>query len=215
MRIVLIGLISILLISCSQRVIDVPIVTEKTTKTILALGDSLTIWLWLPESESYPSLLQVRLDSLGYTYRIENAGISWDTTAGLLSRLDWVLEWDAPSLIILCIGANDAFQGKSVTDIETNIRTIIEKIQNKKIPILFAGMIAPYNLGTEYRSEYDALFPKLAKEYKLPFVPFLLEWVAMQTNLNQADRIHPNREWYTIVVENLITILEKEKLIMK
>ena len=215
MRIVLIGLISILLISCSQRVIDVPIVTEKTTKNILALGDSLTIWLWLPESESYPSQLQVRLDSLGYTYRIENAGISWDTTAGLLSRIDWVLEWDAPSLIILCIGANDAFQGKSVTDIETNIRAIIEKIQNKKIPILFAGMIAPYNLGTAYRSEYDALFPKLAKEYKLPFVPFLLEWVAMQTNPNQADRIHPNREWYAIMVENLIIILEKERLIVR
>lgn len=215
MRIVLIGLISILLISCSQRVIDVSIVTEKTTKTILALGDSLTIWLWLPESENYPSQLQGRLDTLWYHYRVENAGISWDTTAGLLSRMDWVLEWDSPDLIILCIGANDAFQGKSVTDIEINIRAIIEKIQNQKIPILFAGMVAPYNLWKDYRAEYDSLFPRLAKEYDMIYIPFLLEGVALQSNLNQADRIHPNKAGYTFIASNLIRVLEKEKLITK
>lgn len=215
MKYIFLILLPILLISCSQGVVDIPVVTDKTEKVILALGDSLTIWLWLPEWESYPSQLQSRLGFLGYIYRVENAGISGDTTAGLLSRLDWVLEWDSPSLIILCIGANDAFQGKSVADIETNIRAIIEKIQNKKIPILFAGMVAPYNLGAQYRRQYDSLFPRLAKEYGLPFFPFFLEWVALKWTLNQDDRIHPNKAGYTIIVTNLIQILERENLIKK
>ncbi len=208
--------ISLLILSaCGSDAPSAIVEIPKTEKVILALGDSLTIWLWLPESESYPSQLQNQLSTRGYNYVVQNAGISWDTTAGLLARMDWVLEWDSPDLIILCIGANDAFQWKSVADIETNTRAIIEKIQNKKIPILFAGMIAPYNLGTEYRAEYDALFPKLAKEYKLPFFPFLLEWVALKSNLNQADRIHPNKAGYTIIVTNILRILENEKLIHK
>ncbi len=206
---------SICISSCTIQE-PIPVVSApKNTPTILAIGDSLTIGYGLPESESYPSQLQNQLNVLGYNYIVQNAGISGDTTASLLSRIDWILEWENPSLIILCIGANDAFQWKSVADIETNIRTIIEKIQNKKIPILFAGMVAPYNLWKDYRAEYDSLFPRLAKEYNLPSMPFLLEWVALKSNLNQGDRIHPNKAGYTIVVANLLKILEKENLITK
>ncbi len=206
---------SMLLSACTvqEPMTVVPLPTR--TSTILALGDSLTIGYGLPEPESYPSQLQDQLSTRGYNYRVENAWISWDTSAGLLSRLDWVLEGDSPSLIILCIWGNDAFQGKSVADIEINIRTIIEKIKSKKIPMLLAGMVAPYNLWMDYRREYDSLFPKLAKEYALPFMPFLLEWVALKSDLNQADRIHPNTAGYTIVVRNLIQVLEREKLINK
>lgn len=97
--------------------------------------------------DNYPTQLQAKLQSAGYNYTLQNAGVSGDTTAGLLSRLDWVLDMEtSPSLVILCIGANDAFQGKAVTDIEANLRAIIEKIQAKNIPILFAGMKAPLNL---------------------------------------------------------------------
>jgi acyl-CoA thioesterase I len=148
-------------------------------------------------------------------YKLINAGISWDTTAGLLSRLDWALEWDTPSLVILCIGANDAFQGKDTTEIEKNLRQIIEKIQAKEIPILLAGMRAPLNLGIEYSKKYESLFPKLAKEYKLVFMPFFLEWVALKAQYNQDDRIHPNKAGYTIVVDNLMEILEGEGMVGK
>lgn len=187
--------------------------TEKTEKTILALGDSLTAWLWLSIENSYPSQLEAKLREKGYNYKLINAGISWDTTAGLLSRLDWALEWDVPSLVILCIGANDAFQGKSVEDIEKNLRQIIEKIQAKNTPILFAGMRAPLNLGGEYGKQYEAIFPKLAKEYNLVYMDFFLQWVALKAQYNQDDRIHPNKDWYAIVVENLMEILEGEEMV--
>jgi len=150
---------------------------------------------------------------------VQNAGISGDTSAGLLSRMDWLLASSDPSantsefsFAILCIGGNDAFQGKSPEDIEKNIRAIIEKLQAKKIPILFAGMKAPLNLGGEYGKQYEAIFPRLAKEYDLVYMDFFLEGVALKANLNQDDRIHPTREGYAIIVENLMKILESDFL---
>lgn len=137
--------------------------------------------------------------------------------------MDWILDSTNTSpastseyaLATLCIGGNDAFQGKSPEDIEKNIRAIIEKLQAKKIPILFAGMKAPLNLGGEYGKQYEAIFPRLAKEYKLIYMDFFLRGVALKANLNQDDRIHPTREGYAIVVENLMEILEEEELITK
>lgn len=216
MQVLIISLISLsLLVSCASqdRVNISP--SLQPTKTILAVGDSLTAGYGLPVSDSYPSQLETRLREMGYRYSVQNAGVSGDTSAGLLSRMDWLLEWDAPALAILCIGGNDAFQWKETRDIEKNIRSIIEKIKAKKIPILLAGMQAPRNLGNEYGKQYEAIFPRLATEYDLVLMPFLLEWVALQSALNQADRIHPNREGYTIVVDNLMKILEDEKLIVK
>ena len=217
MKIILIIFTSLFLLAgCGTPTQD--IMTSNTSasgRTILALGDSLTAWYWLPESDSYPSQLEAKLKTEWYSYRLINAGISWDTTAGLLSRLDWVLEGDPPSLVILCIGANDAFQGKDTTEIESNLRAIIEKIRSKKIPILFAGMKAPLNLWWEYGDKYEAIFPRLAKEYDLPFMSFFLQWVALKASLNQDDRIHPTKEGYAIVVDHLMEILEAEKLIRK
>ena len=216
MQILIISLISLsLLVSCASqdRVNISP--SLQPTKTILAVGDSLTAGYGLPVSDSYPSQLETRLREMGYRYSVQNAGVSGDTTAGLLTRMDWLLEWGTPALAILCIGGNDAFQWKETRDIEKNIRSIIEKIKAKKIPILLAGMQAPRNLGNEYGKQYEAIFPRLAAEYDLVLMPFLLEWVALQSALNQADRIHPNREGYTIVVDNLMEILEDEKLIVK
>ncbi len=217
MKTVLIFFISILLFASCTSSPPETISTDspKSEKTILALGDSLTAGYGLPQSDSYPSQLESRLWLSGYNYTVQNAWVSWDTSAGLLSRMDWLLEWDAPTLAILCIGANDSFQGKSPTDIENNIKAIIEKLQAKNIPILFAGMKAPLNLGGAYGREYEAIFPKLAEEYNLEYMDFFLEWVALNANLNQDDRIHPTKEWYTIVVENLMEILEDKDLITK
>ncbi len=227
MKIITIILIfcSLLLTSCGTTQV-VPKVTPLATNSwiILALGDSLTAGYGLPESENYPTQLSSVLQRDGYYYSVQNAGVSGDTTAGLLSRLDWILEGDTTSektstgsfaLAILCIGANDAFQGKSVADIEKNLRAIIEKIRAKNIPLLLAGMRAPFNLGIEYRDQYDTVFEKLAKEYKISYMPFFLAWVALDPKLNQEDLIHPTKEGYTIIVGNIEKILKAEKLIQK
>jgi len=213
-----------LLVSCGTTSTPVPPQSENTQKTILALGDSLTAWYGLPVTDSYPSQLEARLREKGYNYTLQNAWVSGDTSAGLLSRLDWALEGTSPpdkggqggfALAILCIGANDAFQWKDPTEIESNIRAIIEKLQAKNISILFAGMKAPLNLWGEYGKRYEAIFPKLAEEYDLVYMNFFLEWVALKAQYNQDDRIHPTREWYAIVVENLMEILEGEELIVR
>lgn len=149
MKHILIILLSLFgLFSCSSDTPSTPAPNLTIEKPIiLALGDSLTAGYGLAETDAYPAQLERKLTEQGYSYQVHNAGISGDTTAGLLSRLDWTLEGSTPALVILCIGANDAFQGKSPEEIESNLRAIIEKLQAKKIPILFAGMRAPLNLG--------------------------------------------------------------------
>ena len=213
---ILLSIISLfLLFSCSSKqVSNIPMDTNSWW-VILALWDSLTAGYGLPESDSYPSQLERRLNEKSYNYRIINAWISGDTSAWLLSRLDWVLDGNRLDLVILCIGANDAFQWKSIEEIEKNIRTIIERIQSKNIPILFAGMKAPLNLGNEYGRSYEAMFSRLAKEYKLRFIPFLLKGVALKADLNQEDRIHPTASGYAIVVDTIFEALESHKLIKK
>jgi acyl-CoA thioesterase-1 len=201
--------------ACDNSQINTVESKTKSEKIILALGDSLTAWYGLPINDSYPSQLESKLKENGYIYRVQNAGVSWDTSAWLLARMDWILEWESPELAILCIGANDAFQGKDTSEIENNIRTIIEKLRSKNIPILLAGMKTPMNLGGEYWRKYEAIFPSLAKEYNLTYMDFFLEWVALKAQLNQDDRIHPTKEWYAIIVENIYTILKKKKLIQK
>ncbi len=200
--------------ACVSEQVEVPSVTTEP-KIILALWDSLTAGYGLPADQSYPAQMQTQLASLGYDYTVQNAWISWDTSAQVLARIDWLLDGAEYDLVILCIGANDAFQWKSVADIEANIKAIIEKVQGKDIPILLAWMRAPFNLWAGYRAEYDALFEKLADEYDLVFMPFFLDGVALKANLNQDDRIHPTREWYKIIVDNLIEVLEDEDLIKK
>lgn len=148
MKHILIILLSLFgLFSCSSDTPSTPAPNLTIEKPIiLALGDSLTAGYGLAETDAYPAQLERKMTEQGYSYQVHNAGISGDTTAGLLSRLDWTLEGSTPALVILCIGANDAFQGKSPEEIESNLRAIIEKLQAKKIPILFAGMRAPLNL---------------------------------------------------------------------
>jgi acyl-CoA thioesterase-1 len=169
---------------------------------IVALGDSLTAGLGLPESESYPSLLQQNIDADGYAFEVVNAGVSGDTSAGGLRRLDWALEGDV-KILILALGANDALRGLSVTEMRRNLEAIIQGAQERNVAVLLAGMEAPPNYGLEYTVQFRQVYRDLAREHDLVYVPFLLEGVAGQSGYNQSDGIHPNREGARLVAETI------------
>ena len=180
---------------------------------IIAFGDSLTAGFGLSEKESYPYLLQKKLESEGYKYEVVNAGVSGETSLGGLERIDWVLEQENVEILILELGANDLLRGLPVDKMKENLDEIITKAKEKDIQVVFCGMLAPPNMGTEYQREYVNAFPELASKHKVAFVPFLLDNVAMQKDLNQADGIHPNAKGTIIMMENIYKelkpILEK------
>ena len=178
----------------------------KSVPKIVAFGDSLTAGLGLSRSESYPSLLQRRLDAEGFQYEVVNAGISGDTTAGGLRRIDWALEGDV-KLVILELGANDILRGQSVEEMKKNLAQIIESIKARGVVVLLAGMEAPTNSGREYRKEVHEAFESLAREQRVVLIPFLLEGVAGVPSLNQGDGIHPNAEGTRLVTDTVYRFL--------
>ena len=181
----------------------------KTDKPkIVAFGDSLTAGFGLLEKESYPYLLQEKLKADGFDYEVVNAGVSGDTSIGGLERIDWVLEMDNVQILILELGANDLLRRMPVANMKRNLARIIEKAQAKKIRVLLCGMLAPPNVGAQYQRDYQLVFPDLASEYKVEFLPFLLETVALNKDLNQADGIHPNAEGEKIMTENIYKALK-------
>jgi acyl-CoA thioesterase-1 len=175
---------------------------------IVAFGDSLTAGFGLLEKESYPYLLQEKLKADGYDYEVVNAGVSGDTSIGGLERIDWVLEMENVQILVLELGANDLLRRMPVANMKKNLARIIEKAQAKKIRVLLCGMLAPPNVGAEYQRDYQLAFPDLASEYKVDFLPFLLEKVALDKDLNQADGIHPNAEGEKIMTENIYRALK-------
>ncbi len=175
---------------------------------IVAFGDSLTAGFGLLEKESYPYLLQEKLKADGYDYEVVNAGISGDTSIGGLERIDWVLEMENVQIIILELGANDMLRRMPVANMKKNLARIIEKAKAKKVRVLLCGMLAPPNLGAQYQRDYQMAFPDLASEYKVDFLPFLLENVALDKDLNQADGIHPNAEGEKIMTDNIYKALK-------
>jgi acyl-CoA thioesterase I len=175
---------------------------------IVAFGDSLTAGFGLLEKESYPYLLQEKLKADGFDYEVVNAGVSGDTSIGGLERIDWVLEMDNVQILILELGANDLLRRMPVANMKKNLARIIEKAQAKKIRILLCGMLAPPNVGAQYQRDYQMVFPDLASEYKVDFLAFLLENVALNRDLNQADGIHPNAEGEKIMTENIYKALK-------
>ncbi len=177
--------------------------TSANSPKIVALGDSLTAGFGLAESESYPYLLQERLKSDGYNYEVINAGVSGDTSLGGLERVDWVLERENVDILILELGANDLLRGMPVNRMKDNLGKIIEKAKAKNVKVLLCGMLAPPAMGADYQRDYQNAFPDLAEEYDVAYLPFLLENVAMQRELNQADGIHPNAEGTRIMTENI------------
>lgn len=180
--------------------------TSDTRPRIVAFGDSLTAGLGVQVDESYPAQLQRRLDALGYAYRVVNAGVSGDTTAGGVRRVSWILN-NKPALVILELGANDGLRGLSVDQTTHNLREIIQRLREAGVTIVLAGMKLPPNYGHDYSTRFEAIYPSLAKEYHLPLIPFFLQGVGGSTSLNQADGIHPTQKGYELVVEQVLKTL--------
>jgi acyl-CoA thioesterase-1 len=169
---------------------------------ILALGTSLTQGYGLPPGTELTALLEAQLKARRIDAKVINAGVSGDTSAGGLSRLDWSLT-DHPDAAIVELGGNDALRGLPPEQTEKNLRAILGKLKEQHIPVLLLGMMAPRNFGPEYASQFDAIYPKLAREFGVLFYPFVLNGVAMQAKLNQADGIHPNPAGERIVANRI------------
>lgn len=177
--------------------------------TILALGDSLTEGLGVAREMTYPSQLERQLEADGHgPVRVINAGVSGETSSGLLQRLDWVLSQD-PDVVILTIGANDAMRALPLDLLETNLEAIIERILATEATLILGGMQMYDNLGAQYTGEFRALYARLARDYRLPLIPFFLDGVAGVETLNNPDLIHPNADGYRLIVEkNILPVLE-------
>jgi acyl-CoA thioesterase I len=169
---------------------------------IVCLGDSLTAGLGLVETQSYPSLLQKKIDEEQLEFEVVNAGVSGDTSAGGLRRLDWILKEDV-KVMVVALGGNDALRGLSVSEMKQNLASIIERAHERRVVVVVAGMQAPPNYGPEYATAFRAAFMDLARQYRTPFIPFLLDKVGGVPELNQPDGIHPNARGAEIVAETV------------
>lgn len=167
---------------------------------VVFLGDSLTAGLGLPSDQSYPSLIEKKLQASGYDYEIVNAGVSGDTSAGGVRRLDWSLEGDVRALVV-ALGANDGLRGLPTDDLKRNLEAVLERAKTRNIPVVLAGMEAPPNNGPDYTRAFRKVYADLADEYDIRFIPFLLRGVAGDASLNQADGIHPNARGAEIVAD--------------
>jgi len=170
---------------------------------ILAMGTSLTQGYGLPPGTEFTTVLQEKLKSAGLDATIVNAGVSGDTSAGGLSRLDWSLA-DNPKAAIIELGSNDALRGLAPAQTEKNLSAILARLKAAHVAVLLCGMRAPRNLGPEYAAQFDAIYPRLAKQYGVLFYPFILDGVALDPKLNQADGIHPNPAGVQIIVKRIL-----------
>ncbi|MFC4220641.1 arylesterase [Flagellimonas marina] len=182
--------------------------SSDSKKKILFFGDSLTAGYGLEMGEAFPILIQHRIDSLGLEYRVINAGLSGETTASGKNRLDWVLE-DGISIVIIELGANDGLRGVPLNETESNLQAMVDMVQEKlpEAEIILAGMKIPPNMGLEYTSRFENIFPELAEKENVYLIPFLLENVAGIPDLNQSDGIHPTVEGQKIVADNVWEVL--------
>jgi acyl-CoA thioesterase-1 len=181
--------------------------TVSARPKIVVLGDSLTAGLGLDAALAYPALLQTRLNNEGLKYEVVNAGVSGDTSAGGLSRLDWALQGDVRVLIV-ALGGNDALRALPADELKQNLAAIIERAQARHITVVLAGMEAPPNFGRDYVVSFHRVYPDLASKYHVALVPFLLEGVAGSQTLNQRDGIHPTAEGARIVADHVWTVLK-------
>ncbi|HLU90637.1 MAG TPA: arylesterase [Cyclobacteriaceae bacterium] len=179
-------------------------VSEDKKKTILFFGNSLTAGYGLEPEDAFTGIIQYKIDSLGLNYEVINAGLSGETTASGLNRLDWFLE-EEPDIFVLELGGNDGLRGIAVSETRSNLEKIIHLVKAKHpdTHILLAGMQIPPNMGKEYASEFKNIFQELAEEEQVDLIPFLLEGVAGDTALNLPDGIHPNEAGHRIVAETV------------
>lgn len=175
---------------------------------LVALGDSLSAGYNLPGNAAFPAVLEMALREKGISVEIVNAGVSGDTAQGGLERLDWSVP-DGTDGVILELGANDALRGLDPALTEKTLDTIITRLKARGIAVLLAGMYAPRNLGADYATRFDGLFPRLADKHKLVLYPFFLEGIAGDRALNQPDLLHPTAEGVRVIVRNILPTVER------
>lgn len=177
-------------------------------RSILVLGDSLAAGYGLDPAQAYPAVLQQKITAAGWRFTVLNAGVSGDTTAGGLRRLDWLLR-SQPDVLIIALGGNDGLRGIAPAATKANLQGIIDRARTRspRIRIVLAGMRMPPNLGAEYTARFAAIFPELARTNQVAFVPFLLEGVGGRPAYNQADLIHPTAAGQRVVAENVWRVL--------
>ena len=175
---------------------------------ILDFGDSLTAGYGLAPDQAFPARLEASLHRQGIEARVVNGGVSGDTTAGGLARLDWALA-DNPDLVILALGANDALRGIDPATVRVNLDKMIQKIEAGGAKVLLLGMLAPPNWGEEYERAFDRIFPELAGAHNVPLYSFFLEGVAMKPELNQPDGIHPNERGVAVLVDRIAPVVAR------
>jgi acyl-CoA thioesterase-1 len=173
---------------------------------IVTLGDSLTAGYGLAATQSYPSVLQERLDAEGYEFEVVNAGVSGDTSAGGLRRLEWALDGDVRVLVV-ALGGNDGLRGLPVDGLKQNLTAIIAEARKRKVAVILAGMEAPPNYGQEYATAFREAFREVAEREGVLFIPFLLDRVAGESALNQGDGIHPNPQGTRMVADTVWSVL--------
>ncbi|MBZ0245001.1 MAG: arylesterase [Cyclobacteriaceae bacterium] len=178
-------------------------------KTILFFGDSITAGYGLSQEDAYPAHVEAALVKKGMEVKVVNAGLSGETSAGGLSRIDWILRQPI-DVFVLELGANDGLRGLPLDQTRTNLQSIIDKVKakNPEVKIVLAGMMVPPNLGKEYTTEFKNIYPDLAKANKAELIPFLLEGVAGDGKLNIADGIHPNVAGHKVVAKTVLQIVE-------
>lgn len=180
------------------------------TKRIVMLGDSLTAGYGLESGQSITTELESIINAQGYKVKIENAGVSGDTTAAGLARLEWAIGGTpAPDLVIVALGANDMLRNIPAQETEKNLEQILRTLKDKKIPTMLIGMQGPTNMGAIFLRRFNALYPALAKKYKTPFYPFMLEGVALKPEYNLGDGIHPNLEGTRLIAQQMAPTIIK------
>lgn len=185
----------------SARVADDEIV-------IVVLGDSLTAGYGVASDVAFPVRLELALREKGYKVRVHNAGVSGDTAADALARLDWAVTDDADAVIVE-LGANDALRGFSPERTEKTLDDILKSLKGRGLPVLLTGMEAPRNYGPDYAKKFAGMYARLAKRHEVLLYPFFLEGVALDSKLNQPDGIHPNAEGVAVIVRNILPSVEK------
>jgi acyl-CoA thioesterase-1 len=184
--------------ACSTQ----PTASAGEERVVLAFGDSLTSGLGVPADQTYPAQLAARLTREGYDYRVVNAGVSGDTTAGGLRRVDWALRLQ-PEVVIVELGVNDALRGQKLASVRGNLEQIVARFQASGARVLIAGMRLPPNYGGPYAADFYELYREVARARNAPLMPFFLDGVGAIARLNQPDGIHPTAEGYAIVVDRL------------
>lgn len=177
------------------------------TMKIVGFGDSLMAGYQLPPDDAFPNKLQAALKAKGHDVDIANAGVSGDTTSGGLARLDWSVP-DGTQLVILELGANDMLRGVAPDITEKNLDAMLTALKARNINVVLAGMYAAPNLGPDYQSAFDAIYPRLAQKHNVPLIPFFMEGVAATPSLQLEDGLHPNAEGVDKMVENALPVIE-------